>query len=199
MADGQLETAADPSGFGASDAREALHRVIVERSFRRGHFILSSGLESDLYFNLKATILDPRGGLLVARAFIDFARGRGADWMGGLALGAVPTLGAVAAVSALEGPPVRTFFVRQAAKSHGTRERIEGLSPEETLAGQRVVAVDDVATKGGSVLQAILAAREMGARVEAALVIIDREKGGEALLRENGVQLFSLFREADFL
>jgi orotate phosphoribosyltransferase len=183
MADGQLETAADPSGFGASDAREALHRVIVERSFRRGHFILSSGLESDLYFNLKATIMDPRGGLLVARAFIDFAREHGA----------------VAAVSALEGPPVRTFFVRQAAKSHGTRERIEGLSPEETLAGQRVVAVDDVATKGGSVLQAILAAREMGARVEAALVIIDREKGGEALLRENGVQLFSLFREADFL
>jgi orotate phosphoribosyltransferase len=94
---------------------------------------------------------------------------------------------------------VRTFFVRQAAKSHGTRERIEGLSPEETLAGQRVVAVDDVATKGGSVLQAILAAREMGAEVETALVIIDREKGGEALLRDNGVRLFSLFKEADFL
>lgn len=179
--------------------RDELFQIIVDRSFRRGHFVLVSGIESDVYFNLKATIMDPRGGTLVARAMLDFALEHGAELIGGLALGAVPTLGAVAAVSWLENRPLRTFFVRQKAKEHGTRELIEGLSPEETFTDRRVVVVDDVATKGGSILQAIEAVRELGGTVDHALVIIDREKGAEALLAERGVRLSSLFREHQFL
>lgn len=182
-----------------ADTHAEIFDIIRERSFRRGKFVLASGIESDLYFNMKATIMDPRGGLLVARAMLEFARRDGADLVGGLALGAVPTLGAVAAISAAEGQPMRTFFVRQKAKEHGTRELIEGLSPEESFEGKHVLVVDDVATKGGSIMQAISAARELGATVTTAMVIVDREKGAEAFLRENDVRLESLFRERDFL
>jgi orotate phosphoribosyltransferase len=102
-------------------------------------------------------------------------------------------------VSYLENRPLRTFFVRQKAKEHGTRELIEGLTPKESFAGARVVVVDDVATKGGSIMQAINAARELGATVDKALVIVDREKGAEAHLAEQGIHLFSLFKESQFL
>lgn len=194
MAVAQLRAAEYDSG-----RHDELFRIIVERSFRHGNFKLASGIESDLYFNMKATIMDPKGGALVARAVIDFALDHRADLVGGLALGAVPTLGAVAAVSFLENRPLRAFFVRQKAKEHGTKELIEGLSPEESLDGKRVVVVDDVATKGGSIVQAIDAARELGATVDTALVIVDREKGAEAFLRDRGVRLFSLFQEHQFI
>lgn len=184
---------------GDSGALDELFKIISERSMRRGQFTLASGLRSTLYFNMKATLMDPRGGALVAKAFLDCAHADGADFIGGLALGAVPTLGAVAAMSSWENRPMRTFFVRQKAKDHGTQELIEGLTAEESFAGKRVLAVDDVATKGGSVLQAIDAARERGATVETALVIVDRQKGAEDLLRHHGVRLVSLFQEHQFL
>jgi orotate phosphoribosyltransferase len=190
----QRRAAKAPSG-----ASDELFKIIVDRSFRRGHFKLASGIESDLYFNMKATIMDPRGGYLTARQVLEFAVGHGADLIGGLALGAVPTLGAVAAISSAENRPLRTFFVRQAAKEYGTRERIEGLAPEETFENKHVLVVDDVATKGGSIMQAVQAARDLGATVERALVIVDREKGAEDYLRAQGVELASLFRESDFV
>ena len=176
-----------------------LFDVIRERSFRRGHFTLASGIQSELYFNMKPTMMDPRGAYLAARAMLDRLQVEGAECVGGLALGAVPTLGAVAAIGHLEGRPIQTFFVRQKAKEHGTRETIEGLGPGESLAGKRVVIVDDVATTGGSIMLAIDAARAAGAIVKAGLVIVDREEGAETMLREQGVRLTSIFRAHQFL
>ncbi len=93
---------------------------------------------------------------------------------------------------------MKTFFVRQKTKEHGTRELIEGLSPLESLEGKRVMIVDDVATAGGSIMQAIDAAKACGAEVTSAMVIIDRNKGAGELLGRNGVKLISLFCESDF-
>ncbi|HZL17841.1 MAG TPA: orotate phosphoribosyltransferase [Polyangia bacterium] len=190
----QLRSARNESG-----RHDELFEIIRNRSFRRGHFKLASGIESDLYFNMKATIMDPRGGYLVALEVLDFAHKCGAEFVGGLALGAVPTLGAVAAISFAEDRPLRTFFVRQEAKAHGTGERIEGLSLGESFEGKTVVVVDDVATKGGSIMQAIEAARELGATIDTALVIVDREKGAEDYLLSKNVKLFSLFQEHQFV
>lgn len=192
----RLQPKADAREAGSSDE---LFQIISKRSLRRGQFKLASGLESTLYFNMKASLMDPRGGALIARAFLDCAYADEADFVGGLALGAVPTLGAMAALSDIENRPMRTFFVRQKAKDHGTQELIEGLTAEESFSGKRVLAVDDVATKGGSIMQAIEAARELGATVETALVVVDRQKGAKEFLQEQGVRLVSLFEESQFL
>jgi orotate phosphoribosyltransferase len=191
----QSIAASDDSGY-----HDELFRIVLERSFQRRQetFKLASGIESHLYFNLKATIMDPKGGGLVAQAFLDRARSLNVDLLGGLAIGAVPTLGAIAAISEFQNRPMRTFFVRQERKGHGTRELIEGLAPNESLNGKRVMIVDDVATSGGSILQAIEAARGNGAFVENAMVIIDRERGATDRLTSQGVSLTSLFREHDF-
>ena len=46
----------------------------------------------------------------------------GTDYVGGLEMGAVPVIAALAAISDVAGRPVKTFFVRKAAKGHGTNE-----------------------------------------------------------------------------
>ncbi len=186
------------SATGRLGDESELLELIRARSFRLGRFTLSSGAQSDLYFNLKPTMMTPRGAYLSARAFLARILPERVDYVGGLEMGAVPIIGAVAAISEAEGAPVRTFFVRKEAKKHGTRDVIEGLGPGETLEGQRVLAADDVATSGGSMMKAVEAARGAGAIVEVALVLVDREEGAEAALEAQGVRLLSVFKGSDF-
>ena len=179
------------------EGESELLEMIRTRSMRLGHFKLASGRESDLYLNLKPTMMDPRGARLCAEAMLARVPAN-TDYVGGLEMGAVPALAALAALSDLAGRPVRTFFVRKSAKDHGTQELVEGLSDGETLAGKRALIVDDVATTGGSVLRAVGAARAAGAVVEDALVIVDRQEGGVEGLAAHGVRLRSVFVGDDF-
>jgi len=181
------------------DEEQELFELIRTRSFKRGRFTLASGRESKLYFNLKPTMMHPRGAALSAKAFLARVTAEGAEWVGGLEMGAVPVIASLAAVSDLEGRPVKTFFVRKTAKEHGTRQTVEGLGPDESLEGRRAIVADDVATTGGSVIKAIDVAREAGAVVDAALVLVDREEGAAEALAEHGVRLLSVFRGSQFL
>jgi orotate phosphoribosyltransferase len=177
----------------------ALFEIVRLRSFRKGEFRLSSGATSQLYFNLKTTMMDPRGAHLSALAFLEHVRNQNADFVGGLEMGAVPIIASLAAISDVEGHPVKTFFVRKAPKPHGTMDLIEGLAASETLEGRHVVIADDVATTGNSILKAIDAVRAVGANVDSALVLVDREEGAGELLASKGIALLSVFRGRDFL
>ena len=195
-----MSAAAQPrvltGGFGRDPA---LFELVRTRSFRRGKFTLASGRESELYFNLKPTMMWPKGALLAARAFLDLIHGEGVDYVGGLEMGAVPIIGALAAVGEAEGRPVKTFFVRKAKKEYGAQQQVEGLGPDETLQGAKVMVLDDVATTGGSILQAVDAVRAAGGAVESALVVVDREEGATEALAERGIRLLSVFKGAEFL
>lgn len=186
-------------GFTAPNDLEELRNLIKERSFRTGTFTLSSGKQSNLYFNMKPTMMWPRGAELAARAFLDIAANVGADYVGGLEMGAVPVIGSLAAISSSNATPMRTFFVRKKAKEHGTQEVIEGLGPKESLRGKLVLVVDDVATSGKSILKAIEAARGAGGIVRDAACMVDREEGADGLLNDHGVRLHSIYRARDFL
>jgi orotate phosphoribosyltransferase len=181
-----------------SDIDSRLLEVIRSRSFRRGHFRLSSGAESNFYFNLKPTMMSPEGAHLAARVLLARIWEEKAEYVGGLEMGAVPIIGAVAALSHAEGRPVRTFFVRKRQKEHGTMDVVEGLASDESLHGARVMIVDDVATSGGSILKAAEAARAAGAVVESALVIVDRQEGAAEALQKAGIRLLSVLRASDF-
>lgn len=181
------------------DIKTALVDVIRTRSYRRGKFKLASGAESEFYFNLKPTMMDPEGAWLCARGLLDKIRGAAVDYVGGLEMGAVPVIASLAALSHADGQPVRTFFVRKKAKDHGTQDLVEGLATGETLASKRVMIVDDVATSGGSIIKAAEVARAAGAVVETALVIVDREEGASEALQKVGIELFSVLQKKDFL
>ena len=181
------------------DDRRKLFDIIARRSFRQGGaFKLASGRTSTIYFNLKPTMLDPEGARLIGAALAERAAALGADYVGGLEMGAVPLVAASAAMSAVAGRPVRAVFVRKAAKEHGTQSLIEGLAGGETLQGRSVVVVEDVTTTGGSSLKAVAALRAAGANVGHVVTIVDREEGAAAAFTAAGVTLHALFRKSEF-
>jgi orotate phosphoribosyltransferase len=181
------------------DDRTTLLTIIGRRSFRQGgEFRLASGRTSTIYFNLKPAMLDPQGARLIGQAIAAKAAELGADYVGGLELGAVPIVAATAAMSAVAGRPVGAVFVRKEAKGHGTRSLVEGLAEGEDLVGKRVVVVEDVTTTGGSALKAITALRSAGAEVRDAITIVDREEGAAQAFAAEAVSLHALYRKSEF-
>ncbi len=173
--------------------RKRLAALLKEHSLMFGEFTLASGKKSSFYFDSKRTTLLPEGAWLAARAILRLIRERGieADAIGGLTLGADPLVCPVAALSHVEGPPLRAFIVRKETKEHGTARKIEGvLDP-----GSRVVIVDDVVTTAGSTLKAIEAAEAAGHTVVAVICLVDREEGGAAALAD--YPFFPVFRKAE--
>ena len=135
--------------------RARLVAVIKARSYMSGVEIkLASGRISNFYFNLKPTMLDPEGAFLIGNLLVDAMDGLDVDALGGLEVGAIPMAAAAAAVSFSRGRPLPAFFVRKAVKDHGTKSLVEGLIKGQTLAGKRVVIVEDTTTTGGSPLKA---------------------------------------------
>jgi len=55
-----------------------------------------------------------------------------------------------------------------------------------------VVMIDDVATTGGSVINAIKSLKESKIKVEDAFVIVNRMEGADGSLKEEGIKLHSL-------
>jgi orotate phosphoribosyltransferase len=115
-----------------------------------------------------------------------------ADWSydaaGGLTLGADPVGTAILHAS---GGSIDSFVVRKAEKQHGMQQRIEGPS----IAGRRVLVVEDVSTTGGSPLTAVEAAREAGATVVGVATVVDR--GARAAIEAAGLEYRSAFTLAD--
>jgi orotate phosphoribosyltransferase len=153
-----------------------------------GEFTLTSGKKSTYYFDGKRLTLSPEGAYLVGKAVFDELAGIDIDAVGGPVVAAVPIVSAVALVSHLEGKPLPSFIVREEAKEHGTKRKIEGHFTE----GARVAIVEDVITTGGSVskaIEAVEAARGRGVKV---IVIVDRHEGGSDKLKEKGYDLTAI-------
>jgi orotate phosphoribosyltransferase len=176
-----------------STDRDRLRTLLKEHSLMFGDFTLTSGKKSRYYFDSKRTTLLPEGAYLTAVEVLKTLRDQGieADAIGGMTLGADPIVCPVAALSQIEGPPLRAFIVRKESKEHGTGSRIEG-RPEP---GARVVVVDDVVTTGGSTLRAIEAAQEAGLEVVAVVCLVDREEGGTEPLQR--WPYFPIFRRSE--
>jgi orotate phosphoribosyltransferase len=179
--------------------RARLVEIIKARSFQTGADMkLASGRISNLYFNMKPTMLDPEGGYLIGQLILDALEGIEADWIGGLELGAVPIGTAVAALSHARGRRLPAFFVRKQVKEHGTQSLVEGLAKGETLRGKRVVIVEDVTTTGGSGLKAVEAVRAEGADVVRVVTIVDRQEGASDAFRAAGLAFAPLLTIRDF-
>jgi len=156
--------------------RNRLLELLKRHSLLFGDFTLVSGKKSNFYFDSKRTTLLAEGAYLTAVEVLTTIREKGIEAVaiGGMTLGADPIVCPVAALSQIEGPPLRAFIVRKESKEHGTGRRIEG----DVAAGSRVVVVDDVVTTAGSTLRAIDAATSAGLVVVAVICLVDREEGG---------------------
>lgn len=168
----------------AAAARARLLEIIREKAVIRGQFTLSSGRQSDHYVDLRRISLDGEAAPLVGIVMRELTRELQFDAAGGLTLGADPVASAMVHSAAAAGQRLDAFVVRKAGKAHGLQQRIEGPS----IAGRRVVVVEDTTTTGGSPLEAVQACREAGATVVAVATIADRATGaGERITAESGV------------
>jgi len=175
--------------------RERLRRIIAERSLRRDRvFKLASGRESNYFFNLKPTMLDPEGINLAADAILARIAELDAQYVGGLVMGAVPLMAAIVTKSAGTPHPLTGFWVRKERKDHGAEELIDG----ELRPGARAVIVEDVTTTGGSVLKAIREVRAKGCAIAAVITVVDRLEGAKAALAQEGIDLIALYTTEDF-
>ena len=149
---------------------------------RIGRFILTSGMESPFYIDLRRLWSYPSLARRVVEEAIARFDIRRFDAVVGVATGGIPF---AAYVAALCGMPMA--YVRSEKKEHGTRATVEG-----DVSGLKVVVLDDVATTGSSLERAVNALREAGADPRAAIVIVDREQGARERLAKLGVELYSL-------
>ena len=100
----------------------------------------------------------------------------------------MPTGGLVIA-SALAIETVKPLiYVRSKPKDYGTSKSVEGKIQE----GMKVLMIDDVATTGGSVVNAIKSLKEAKINVTDAYVIVNRMEGADEALKEQGVNLHSI-------
>lgn len=112
---------------------------------------------------------------LVAEEHVEF------EAVGGLTMGADQFAHAVAMIRL----DVEWFSVRKAPKDRGTKRLIEG---SRLGAGVRVLLVDDVVTRGGSIVDAYEAIVATGASVVCAVTLVDRgAPSSGAFFEERGI------------
>lgn len=178
------------------DWRQAAFDLIAKRSFIRKPVTLSSGKQSDHYFDMKFTMLDPVGSNLLAELIFQKLPETRIDFVGGLELGAVPLIGPIVMLSSIKGRPIPGIIVRKSPKQHGTQRLVEGA---EDLQGKNIVVVDDVTTTGESAMKSIRAMRAEGANVFLVISILDREEGAADLYRGENIPFDPLFKASEFL
>ena len=168
--------------------RDELLQLIKDNAVVHGRVTLSSGREADYYIDLRRITLHRVAAPLVGRVLREVTADWPYDAAGGLTLGADPVGTAILHAS---GGAVDSFVVRKAEKAHGMQQRVEGPS----VAGRRVLVVEDVSTTGGSPLTAVDALRAAGAEVVGVAVIVDR--GARAAIEAAGLEYRSAYTLAD--
>ncbi len=171
----------------SADDRGRLVALLKRDALRTGTFTLASGRTSHYYVDGRKVTLSAEGAALIGAEVIRLL----ADLpevvaVGGLTMGADPIVGATLAVAGAGvggRAGLRGFLVRKEAKGHGTGQLVEG----PLVAGETVVIVDDVATTGGSSLQAVSAVEAMGCKVARVISVLDRLEGAAAAFKARGL------------
>lgn len=176
-----------------------LKQIIKTRSYRTGNVTLASGKTSNYYFDMKPTMLDPIGSTLLGDALFSVVKRYDVDYVGGLEIGAIPLTTLVVAKSQLTDNSVNGFIVRKQPKDHGTQNRIEGLTLDESLSGKRVAILEDVTTTGKSANTVVENLQNLGAKVVVVVSVLDRRNGARELFNDQGIAFETLFAESDFV
>jgi len=152
-----------------------------------GDFTLASGKKSSYYVDLRLVPSYP----IEFRKMVKYLENEieqdiGLDNFDSIV--SVPTGGLVIA-SALAIETVKPLiYVRSKPKDYGTSKSVEGKIHEN----MKVVMIDDVATTGGSVVNAIKSLKEVNITVKDAYVIVNRMEGADEAMLELGVKMHSI-------
>lgn len=168
--------------------KDELIGILKKYAYRRGKFLLSSGVESEHYVNCKPVILTGQGLKLVSEMMLEYID---TSVVAGLTLGADPLVSGVALVSQRAG-----LIIRKEPKGHGTASQVEGPLPPM---GTSITVLEDVTTTGGSSLKAVEVLRSLDYNVNRIVTIVDRQEGAVDAMKAEGVELCSLVKLEELL
>src|SRR5256884_8749419 len=113
-----------------SDLEQRLRDLLRERSITRGDFVLASGRRSTFYIDARRTTMAAEGLAVIGALALErlAALGWRPDVVGRPTLGADPVAFAIARPrrGPGRGRTIDALSLRQEAKTHGPRKRIEG-------------------------------------------------------------------------
>lgn len=84
---------------------------------------------------------------------------------------------------------------RKEAKDYGTKKLIEG----SFKSGDKCLIVEDVVTSGSSILETVKDLTDSGIKCTDAIVLLNREQGGQQILEENGVRMHALLSMTELM
>lgn len=170
--------------------------LLREYAFQRGEFRLKSGTASKYYLDVRRVAMLPEGAFLLGAVLLDGILDLPtASAIGGPATGAIPLVTGVLSQAYPCQIPLEGFWVREDTKDHGGRQIVEGCS----VAGKKVILVEDVATSGLTLLKAVQTVREAKGEVVGLLAVVDRSKDfAQVCANHYDLPFTSLFAEKDF-
>jgi uridine monophosphate synthetase len=164
--------------------------LVDSQCVRFGQFTLKSGIVSPIYLDLRRLVTHPMMLRRVAQVYAAKLRELSFDRLAGIPYAALPIATAIALE--IDRPLI---YPRREAKDYGTKAAIEG----EFQAGETIVVIDDLATTGGSKIEAIQKLEEAGLKVRDIVVLIDRGQGAGSMLAGAGYQLHAVVALRDLL
>ena len=131
-------------------------------------FTWASGIKSPIYTDNRVTLAYPETRTLIENGFVEKIRAEFPDVevIAGTATAGIPH-GAIIA----DKMNLPFAYIRSKPKDHGAGNQIEG----RVAPGQKMVVIEDLISTGGSVLDAIAAAKREGADVIGAAAIFTYE------------------------
>ena len=149
-------------------------------------FTWASGIKSPIYTDNRVTLAYPETRTLIEDGFVEKIRAEFPDVevIAGTATAGIPH-GAIIA----DKMNLPFAYIRSKPKDYGAGNQIEG----RVAPGQKMVVIEDLISTGGSVLDAIAAAKREGADVIGAAAIFTYElPKAEKNFNEAGVKLITL-------
>ena len=162
-------------------------------------FTLASGRNSRWFFDTKPVMMHPEASHLLGELLNLRMDEMGADFVGGLELGAVPLTAIAVAMSDVKSPRCG-FMVRKEPKGRGGRKTNNppGIEGSSLCGGGNIVIVEDVTTTGGSAIKAVdRIHNDTDCKVIGVISIVDREEGAEQAFAAAGIHFESLMNRSD--
>jgi orotate phosphoribosyltransferase len=168
--------------------KEIIKLLIDCKAIKFGDFILTSGVHSDYYIDIKKASTNPFILDKITKILSNYSKDY--DIIAGMELGAVPLI--VALSLEIKKPFV---IIRKAKRDHGTSKQIEG----DDVGNKKVLIIEDVTTSGGSVIEAIKILKNEEAIVDKVIVIVDREFGAKDKIKNFGLDLIPLLNISEII
>lgn len=169
------------------ELKKELSEILVRiGALKFGAFTLTGGRLSSYYIDMRIIPSFPGAFRKVGEIYISIAKKSVLEANFKRVVG-IPTAGIPFASIVAFSLSKPFLYVRREAKTYGRQRKVEGILHP----GDSVLPIDDLITSGGSLLSAIDLIKAEGGVVKDALVLIDREEGGEKALAKAGINLHS--------